>query len=84
MVIHYLVLNESKTEAVVIPAVHNHKRVQPSVDLIIDVCGCSVTQKPCIREIDDAMSMAVQIPLPGGILSHSHISTTACNAIVHV
>ena len=45
MVSHNLLLNESKTEAIIITAAHNRKWVQPSVDLVIDVCGCSVTLK---------------------------------------
>ncbi|KAI0223362.1 putative RNA-directed DNA polymerase from transposon BS [Lamellibrachia satsuma] len=51
MVSHNLLLNECKTEAVVISAAQNRKRVQPPVDLVIDVCGCSVTPKPFIRDI---------------------------------
>ena len=51
MVSHNLLLNKCKTEAVVISAVQNRKRVQPPVDLVIDVCGCSVTPKPFIRDI---------------------------------
>ncbi|KAI0235259.1 hypothetical protein LSAT2_014238, partial [Lamellibrachia satsuma] len=65
MVSHNLLLNECKTEAVVISAAQNRKRVQPPVDLVIDVCGCSVTPKPFIRDIgfvfDDTMTMAAQI-----------------------
>ena len=65
MVSHNFLLNECKTEAVVISAAQNHKRVQPPVDLVIDVCGCSVMPKPFIRDIgfvfDDTMSMAAQI-----------------------
>ena len=62
MVSHNLLLNECKTEAVVISAAQNRKRVQPPVDLVIDICGCSVTPKPFIRDIgfvfDDTMTMA--------------------------
>ena len=65
MVSHNLLLNECKTEAVVISAAQNRKRVQPPVDLVIDVCGCSVTPKPFIRDIgfvfDDTMTMAAQM-----------------------
>ena len=47
-----------------ISAAQNSKRVQPPVDLDIDVCGCSVTPKPFIRDIgfvfDDTMTMAAQ------------------------
>ena len=45
MVSHNLLLNECKTEAVVISAAQNRKCVQPRVDLDIDVCGCSVTAR---------------------------------------
>ena len=65
MVSHNLLLNECKTEAVVISAAQNRKHVQPPVDLVIGVCGCSVTPKSFIRDIgfvfDDTMSMAAQI-----------------------
>ena len=58
-------LNECKTEAVVISAAHNRKCVQPPVDLVIDVCGCTVNPKPCIRDISfvfhDTISMAAHI-----------------------
>ena len=65
MVSHNLLLNECKTEAVVISAAQNRKRVQPPIDLVIDVYGCSVTPKPFIHDIgfvfDDTMTMAAQI-----------------------
>ena len=48
---HNLLLNENKTEAIIISAVNNRNRVQPSVDQVIDVRGCAVTSKPGIRDI---------------------------------
>ena len=64
-------------EAVVISAGQNSKYVQPPVDLVIDVFGCSVTPKPFIRDttfvFDDTISMAAHIRrvCPGCMLSHS-------------
>ena len=92
MVSHNLLLNECKTEAVVISAAQNRKRV----DLVIDVCGCSVTPKPFIRDIgfvfDDTMTMAAQIRRVCQA-AHCHIrgiatirkclSTIACKTIIH-
>ena len=65
MVSRNVLLNECKTEAVFISATQNHKCVQLPVDLVIDVCSCSVMPKAFIRDIgfvfDDTMSMAAQI-----------------------
>ena len=96
MVSHNPLLNECKTEAVVISAAQNHKCFQPPVDLVTDVCGCSVTPKPFIRDIgfvfDDTMSMAAQIRRVCQV-AHCHIRgiaaikkclpTTACKTIIH-
>ena len=64
MASHNLLLNEQKTEVVVIAA-PNRSRVHSTVAVSIDVCGVSVTPKPSIRDIgvviDDAMSMAVHV-----------------------
>ena len=64
MASHNLLLNEHKTEVVVIAA-PNRSRVHRPVVVAIDVCGVSVTPKPSIRdigvEIDDTMSMAVHV-----------------------
>ena len=64
MASHNLLLNEQKTEVVVIAA-RNRSRVHRPVVVAIDVCGVSVTPKPSIRdigvEIDDTMSMAVHV-----------------------
>ena len=64
MASHNLLLNEQKTEVVVIAA-PNRSRVHRPVVVAIDVCGVSVTPKPAIRdigvEIDDTMSMAVHV-----------------------
>ena len=96
MVSHNLLLNECKTETVVISAAQNRKRVQPPVDLVIDVCGCSVTPKPFIRDIgfvfDDTMTMAAQIRrvcqvaychIRGIAAIRKCLSTTACKTIIH-
>ena len=96
MVSHNLLLNECKTEAVVISAAQNRKRVQPPVDLVIDVCGCSVTPKPFIRDIgfvfDDTMSMAAQIRrvcqvaychIRGIATIRKCLFTIACKIIIH-
>ena len=96
MVSHNLLLNECKTEAVVVSAAQNRKRVQPPVDLVIDVCGCSVTPKLFIDDIgfvfDDTMSMAAQIRRVCQV-AYCHIrsiatirnclSTTAYKTIIH-
>ena len=96
MVSHNPLLNECKTEAVVISAALNRKCVQPPVDLVTDVCGCSVTPKPFICDIafvfDDTMSMAAQIRCVCQV-AHCHIRgiaaikkclpTTACKTIIH-
>ena len=64
MVSHNLLHNECKTEAVVVSAAQNRKCVQPPVDPVIDVCGCSVTPKPFTRDIEfvfyDTMSIEAQ------------------------
>ena len=96
MVSHNLLLNECKTETVVISAAQNRKCVQPPVDLVIDVCGCSVTPKPFIRDIgfvfDDTMTMAAQIRrvcqvaychIRGIAAIRKCLSTTACKTIIH-
>ena len=53
-------LNRDKTEAIVIAAVKT--RAHATVDVVVDVCGCIVTQTPYVRNIgvwfDSAMSMA--------------------------
>ena len=96
MLSHNLLFNECKTEAVVISAAYNRKRVQSPVDLVIGVCGCSVKPKPFIRNIgfvfDDTMSMAAQIRRVCQV-AYCHIrriatikkclSTTACKTIIH-
>ena len=80
-----------------ISAAQNRKRVQPPVDLIIDVCGCSVTPKQFIRDIgfvfDDTVTMAAQIRRVCQV-AYCHIrgiatigkclSTIACKTIIHV
>ena len=91
-----LLLNKCKTEAVVISAAQNRKRVQPPVDLVIDVCGCSVTPKPFIRDIgfvfDDTMTMVAQIRrvcqvaychIRGIATTRKCLSTIACKTIIH-
>ena len=96
MVSHSLLLNECKAEAVVISAAQNRKRVQSPVGLVIDVCGCSVTSKPFIRDIgfvfDDTMSMAAQIRrvcqvaychIRGIATIRKCLSTIACKTIIH-
>ena len=50
MVSHNLLLNEQKTEVVVIAA-PNRSRVHSTVAVPIDVCGVSVMPKPSIRDI---------------------------------
>ena len=58
MASHNSLLNEQKTEVVVIAA-PNRSRVHRPVVVAIDVCGVSVTPKPSIRdigvEIDDCL-----------------------------
>ena len=64
MASHNLLLNEQKTEVVVI-AGPNLSHVHRPIAVSIDVCGVSVTPKPAIRdiglEIDDTMSMAMHV-----------------------
>ncbi|KAI0237464.1 hypothetical protein LSAT2_012008 [Lamellibrachia satsuma] len=96
MVFHNLLLNECKMEAVVISAGQNSKCVQPPVDLVIDVFGCSVTPKPFIRDttfaFDDTISMAAHIRrvcqvacchIRGIATIRKCLSTTACKKIIH-
>ena len=96
MVSHNLLLNECKTEAIVISAAHNRKCIQLPVDLVNDVCGCSITLKPFLHDIgflfDDTMSVAAQIHRVCQV-AYCHIcsiatirkclSTTAFETIIH-
>ena len=95
IVSHNLLLNECKTEVVVISAAQNRKCVQPPVDLVIDVCGCSVTPKPFISDIgfvcDGTVSMAAQIRrvcqvaychIRGIATIRKSLSTTACKTVI--
>ena len=95
MASHNLLLNEQKTEVVVIAA-PNRSRVHRPVVVAIDVCGVSVTPKPSIRDIgvviDDTMSMAVHVRRVCQV-AYWHIrsiakirkclTTAACKTIVH-
>ena len=95
MASHNLLLNEQKTEVVVIAA-PNRSRVHRPVVVAIDVCGVSVTPKPSIRdigvEIDDTVSMAVHVCRVCQV-AYCHIRsiakirkcllTAACKTIVH-
>ena len=95
MASHNLLLNEQKTEVVVIAA-PNRSRVHRPVVVAIDVCGVSVTPKPSIRDIgvviDDTMSMAVHVRRVCQV-AYCHIrsiakirkclTTAACKTIVH-
>ena len=95
MASHNLLLNEQKTEVVVIAA-PNRSRVHRPVVVAIDVCGVSVMPKPSIRdigvEIDDTMSMAVHVRRVCQV-AYCHIrsiakirkclTTAACKTIVH-
>ena len=94
MASHNLLLNEQKTEVVVIAA-PNRSRVHRPVIVAIDVIGVSVTPKPSIRdigvEIDDTMSMAVHVRRVC-LVAYCHIrsivkirkclTTAACKTIV--
>ena len=89
-------LEEVFIEAVVISAAYNRTCVRPPVDLVIDVCGCSVTPKPFIRNIGfvfgDTMSMTAQIRSVCQV-AYCHIcviatirkclSTAACKTTIH-
>ena len=59
MTAHDILVNESKTEVVMLSALRNHQYVQAPVDVVIGVYSCDVTPKPCIRDIgviiDDTM-----------------------------
>ena len=95
MASHNFLLNEQKTEVVVIAA-PNRSRVHRPVVVAIDVCGVSVMPKPSIRdigvEIDDTMSMAVHVRRVCQV-AYCHIrsiakirkclTTAACKTIVH-
>ena len=65
---HNRILSEKKTEAIIISTVNNRKLAQPSVDQVIDACGCAVTSKPYITDIsvllDDTRDHA-SVRLPG-------------------
>ena len=58
---HDLLLNVNKTEVIIISAVNNRKRVQPSVDQVFDLRGCAVTSKRCIRDIDVLLDNTMSI-----------------------
>ena len=66
MASHNLLLNEQKTEVVVIAA-PNRSRVHSNVTVAvsIDICGVSVMPKPSIRDVgvvnDDTMTMDVHV-----------------------
>ena len=59
----YLLLNETKTEAVLFSAPNN--RVPQPPPLLIDICGCSVSTSANIRDLgvqlDSTMSMAAHV-----------------------
>ena len=95
MASHNLLLNEQKTEVVVIAA-PNRSRVHSTVAVSIDVCGVSVMPKPSIRDIgvviDDTMSMAVHVSRVCQITYcqirsiakiRKCLTTAACKTIVH-
>ena len=90
-----LLLNEQKTEVVVIAA-PNRSRVHSTVAVSIEVCGVSVSPKPSIRDIgvviDDAMSMAVPVrrvcqvtycQIRSITKIRKCLTTAACKSIVH-
>ena len=92
-----LLLNEQKTEVVVIAA-PNRSRVHSNVTVAvsIDVCGVSVMPKPSIRDIgvviDDTMSMAVHVSRVCQVTYcqirsiakiRKCLTTAACKTIVH-
>ena len=95
MASHNLLLNEQKTEVVVIAA-PTRSRVHRPVVVAIYVCGVSVTPKPSIRdigvEIDGTMYMAVHVRRVCQV-AYCHIrsiakirkclTTAACKTIVH-
>lgn len=96
MSFHNLLLNENKTEVIVISAVNNRKLVHPPVDQVIDVCGCAVSPKPVIRDIgvllDNTMSMTNQVRrvcqvaychLRSIALIRKCLTTNACRTIVN-
>ena len=97
MASHNLLLNEQKTEVVVIAA-PNRSRVHSNVTVAvsIDVCGVSVMPKPSIRDIgvviDDTMSMAVHVSRVCQVTYcqirsiakiRKCLTTAACKTIVH-
>ena len=97
MASHNLLLNEQKTEVVVIAA-PNRSRVHSNVTVAvsIDVCGVSVMPKPSIRDIgvviDDTMSMAVHVSRVCQVTYcqirsiakiRKCLITAACKTIVH-
>ena len=97
MASHNLLLNEQKTEVVVIAA-PNRSRVHSNVTVAvsIDVCGVCVMPKPSIRDIgvviDDTMSMAVHVSRVCQVTYcqirciakiRKCLTTAACKTIVH-
>ena len=90
MMDHHLMLNETKTEAIVFCA--PNCRVPPTVDTI-NVCGCDITQQILVRDIcvfvDNTLCMSTQVArtCQGAYLQLHKIATIrkahACKTIVH-
>ena len=90
----YLLLNETKTEAVLFSAPNN--RVPQPPPLLIDICGCSVSTSANIRDLgvqlDSTMSMATHVSctcrtayaqLRGIARIRSSLPLRACKTLVH-
>ena len=90
---HNLLLNENKTEAITISTVNNRKCVQPSVDQVIDICGCAVTSKSFIRDVGVLLGSTINQVSRVCQVAYCHIhsitlitrclTTNACETIVN-
>ena len=90
----YLLLNETKTEAVLFSVPNN--RVPQPPPLLIDICGCNVSTSANIRDlgvhVDSTMSMAAYVSrtcrttyaqLRGIARIRSSLPLRACKTLVH-
>ncbi|MEG7524391.1 MAG: hypothetical protein M3H12_15045, partial [Chromatiales bacterium] len=64
LIYYNLLLNENKTEVIVLSAVNTRNCSQPHMNADVDICGCPITPKISILDIgvmiDSTMSMSAQ------------------------
>ena len=71
---HNLLLNESKTDVVVISAVHNHKHVQPPVDVSLRLRHCSTVGEPAAKHTPTDYRLPLAVGIKGSRCSMSFSS----------